>query len=241
MEKSRLDHNPLVTVLMPVYNAAAYIEDTICSILAQTFKKFEFLIIDDCSTDQSLNIIRSFSDSRIVVHSNEANLGQTKSLNVGLKLASGKYVAINDADDLSLPGRLEKELFFLERHPEYVVVGASSFIMNKEGRVFRRFIKTADEKKAAMAILYDTPVIHGSVMMRREAVLAQGGYCEEMKICQDYELWSRLIANGCRIANLPEILVTVRFFSESISFRENERQLYENAKIMHLILRRLPE
>ena len=223
----------LVTVLMPVYNGGDYLRLSIESILSQTYKDFEFLIINDCSTDNSMDTIRSFRDQRIAVHTNAANFGQTKSLNVGLKLAKGKYIVINDADDLSLPQRIEKELDFILKHPEYVVVGASSFIMDRSGKIKRVFTKPTDSREIFLSILSDTPVIHGSVIMNKEIILAQGGYNEEFRICQDYELWSSLIRKGFRIANIPDILVVIRHFSDSTSFKEKDAQTLEMGKTIY--------
>jgi glycosyltransferase involved in cell wall biosynthesis len=225
--------NPLVTVLMPVYNGGEYLKLSIESILAQTYKDFEFLIINDCSTDNSMDTIRSFQDHRITVHTNTTNMGQTKSLNVGLKLAKGQYIIINDADDLSLPRRIEKELDFILKHPQYAVVGASSFIMDRSGKIKRVFTKPTDPHEIHLWILSDTPLIHGSVIINKEIILALGGYNEEFRICQDYELWSSLIRKGGRVANLPEILVIIRHFTDSTSFKEKDAQTLENGKIIY--------
>ncbi len=225
--------NPLVTVLMPVYNGGEYLKHSIESILAQTYRDFEFLIINDCSTDNSMETIQSFKDPRIVVHTNAVNMGQTKSLNVGLKLAKGKYIVVNDADDLSLPQRIEKELDFILKHPEYVVVGSSSFIMDKTGKIKRVFRRPTDSRELFLSILSHTPVIHGSVIMSKKIILAHGGYNEEFRICQDYELWSSLIRKGFRVANIPDILVVIRHFSDSTSFKEKDAQTLENGRTIY--------
>lgn len=159
-------------------------------------------------------------------------MGQTKSLNVGLKMARGKYIAVNDADDLSLPLRLEKQLAFILVNSQFAVVGANAFIMDKNGKLTRRFFKEDCEEKMRLNILFDTPVIHGAVLMDKAVIIKHGGYREDIKVCQDYELWSRLLANGVRLINIKDILVTVRYFSQSLSFREGDRQLEENAIIM---------
>ena len=223
---------PLVTVLMPVFNGGEYLKLSIESILAQTYKDFEFLIINDCSTDNSMETIRSFNDQRIAVHTNAANMGQTKSLNVGLKLAKGKYIVINDADDLSLPQRIEKQLNFIMKHPEYPVVGTSAYIMDKRGRVIRVFSKPIDPKEICLWILTDTPLIHGAVIMNKEIILAERGYDEYYITSQDYEFWSRLMRKGYRVINMPDILVVIRHYAESMSFKASDRQTIENGKIL---------
>jgi len=226
-----MSRNPPVTVLMPCFNGGPYLRPAIESILHQTHRDFEFLIINDCSTDDSLETIRSFGDPRIRVHTNEQNMGQTKSLNVGLRLARGKYVVVNDADDYSLPRRIEVQLDFIVRNPGYPVVGTSCYIMDSQGRVQRTFLRPTDPREITLQFLSDTPITHGSVIMDREAVLsAAGGYNEEFRIIQDYELWSTLMRKGIRVMNLPDILVVIRTFADSISFRERDAQTIENGK-----------
>lgn len=226
--------NPHVTVLMPVYNAEAYLLESVESILSQTYTDFELLIINDASTDGSLGIIESIKDPRIRLISNPKNLGQTKSLNIGLKAAKGKYIAINDADDLSLPHRLKRQMDFLERNPSVTVVGASAYIMDQSGSIKRRFIKSTDSRDIILCTLNDPPVIHGSIVMNKDTVLsATGGYDEDIRICQDYALWSLLLRKGFKIANVPEPLVVIRYYMESISFKEKDAQTLENGTIIY--------
>jgi glycosyltransferase involved in cell wall biosynthesis len=222
--------DPLVTVLMPVYNAGAYLQPTLETILGQTYRDFEFLIINDCSIDGSLETIRSLGDPRIRVHTNSVNMGQTKSLNVGLRLARGKFVVVNDADDYSLPRRIETQLDFIMKNPQYPVVGTSCYIMDGRGEIQRTFLRPTDLREIHLQYLSDTPMTHGSVIMNREAILKMGGYNEEFRIIQDYELWSTLMRNGLQVMNLPDLLVVIRTFSDSISFKQRETQTIENGK-----------
>ena len=157
-------------------------------------------------------------------------MGQTKSLNVGLRLARGKYIVVNDADDYSLPKRIETQLDFITKHPEYPVVGCSCYIMDRGGKVRRTFHRPTDEREIMIQLLSETPMTHGAIMMDREFILSQGGYNEDFRICQDYELWSSIIRKGHRIANLPDILVTIRHFMDSLSFRERDTQMLDNAR-----------
>lgn len=225
-----MKNDPLVTVLMPCFNGGPFLRDTLKSILNQTFYDYELLIINDCSTDDSLKTIQSFNDQRIRIHTNTVNLGQTKSLNIGLKLSRGKYVAINDADDLSLPERIEKQVAFIRNRPEYPVIGTSCFIMDKQGMITRTFHRPTDPRAIQLQFLSDTPMTHGSVLMDKNFILSVGGYDEEFRIIQDYELWSALMRKGYRVGNLPETLVVIRTFSDSISFRERDAQTTENGK-----------
>jgi len=215
---------------MPCFNGGPYLRPAIESILHQTHRDFEFLIINDCSTDDSLETIRSFGDPRIRVHTNERNMGQTKSLNVGLQLARGKYVVINDADDLSLPGRIEQQLQFMLRNEDCAVVGGACYIMDRSGRITRLFNKPVDPRRITLQILSDTPLVHGSVMMNRAIILGRGGYNEDFRICQDYELWSSLVRDGVRIGNMPDVLAVIRHYMDSISFKESDAQTQENGR-----------
>jgi len=223
--------DPLVTVMMPVYNGGKYLRPTMETILGQTYRDFEFLLINDCSTDDSLETIRSFSDPRIRIHTNEKNMGQTPSLNVGLKLARGKYIVINDADDFSLPKRIETQLDFIRKHPEYPVVGCSAYIMDKDGKINRVFRKPTDPRKIRLWILTDTPMIHGAVIMNKEIILAEGGYDEYHITSQDSEFWSRLMRKGYRVTNVPDILVVIRHYTASMSSRAADRQMVEAGRI----------
>ena len=123
--------NPKVAVLMSVYNGEKYLREAINSILSQTFNDFEFLIINDGSTDGTADILKSYTDSRIKIINNEKNIGLTKSLNKGLKIAKGEYIARQDADDISMPERLKEEVAFLEIHKDYAVVGTFVKILNE--------------------------------------------------------------------------------------------------------------
>jgi hypothetical protein len=212
-----------------VYNGGHYLKSAIRSVLAQTFNDFEFLIIDDCSTDSSSEVILSFRDDRIRLHTNEHNLGQTKSLNIGLRLARGKYVARIDADDLAYPRWLETTLGFMHKNPGCAVVGSSSTIIDTTGRVTRVFTKPTDEQEILFYYLYDNPVLHGSVLMDKEVVLRVGGYDEEFVICQDYELWSSLMRHGHNVANIPDMLVKIRTYEDSQCFRSVDRLVLESA------------
>ena len=157
-------------------------------------------------------------------------MGQTKSLNVGLRLARGKYIVVNDADDYSLPKRIETQLDFITKHPEYPVVGTSCYIMDREGKILRTFLRPTDPREIQLQFLSDTPMTHGSVIMQKDAILAMGGYNEDFRIIQDYELWSTLMRNGTRVMNVPDILVVIRTFADSISFKERDAQTIENGK-----------
>lgn len=202
--------NPKVTVLMAVYNGENYLKLTIESILNQTFKDFEFVIVNDGSTDSTSDIIKSYKDPRIVLHDNKTNIGQTKSLNVGLNLSKGKYIARTDAGDVSLPMRLEKQVKYIEKSPVITVLGTSAFRYNELGKIIDVVRMPSSKAAILQRIFFTTPVVHVSVLMKREVILSFGGYDENYYILADYELWSRLIKNGYIFANMRNVLVGYR-------------------------------
>jgi glycosyltransferase involved in cell wall biosynthesis len=207
---------PMVTVLMPVYNAGRYLGPAIESILQQTFRDFELLIVNDASTDGCEEILRSFSDNRIRILENENNLGLAKSLNRGLQAAAGELIARQDADDLSHSKRLESQVQFLRAHPDIALVGTQALIIDESGRYKRVLLDRPHEHIAIKwDLLFDNSFVHTSVMFRKTIVRDNlGGYDPSYAACEDYELWSR-IAEVCHVANLPHHLVSHRMHSSS--------------------------
>jgi len=122
---------PHITVLMALYNGGEYLHRSIKSILDQTYKNFELLIVNDCSTDDSVKVIESFNDPRVRIHHNQENIGQTKSLNVGLNLAQGEWIARMDADDFALNHWLAKQMSFVRNHPDYAVVSVDAIVIDE--------------------------------------------------------------------------------------------------------------
>lgn len=212
---------PEISVIMAVYNGAGCIRQTIESVLCQTYKDFEFIIVNDASSDATQAVIEEFSDPRIILISNERNRGQTSSLNIGLQKARGAYIARIDAGDISLPTRLEKQIAFLEAHADVVVLGAGGFRYNEERKFLNLIVMPLSRLDIREKILFTSPLIHISVMMRREYILAAGGYDEKYKISADYDLWSRIVRSGGEIANIPDILVGYEVSSKSFS-RQND-------------------
>jgi glycosyltransferase involved in cell wall biosynthesis len=226
-------HKPTITVLMAVYNGEKGLKNTIESILNQTYKDFEFLIIDDCSTDRTVEIIKAYKDNRIRIYSNESNLGQTKSLNVGLRLAEGKYIARMDADDYSMLERLERQYKFITEHQEYSVVGTDCLIVDKSNTkrsVSKGCVKNED---IIMKLITGSPINHVSVLMKKEDIIDVGGYNPEYKISADFDLWSRLIRKGYKITTLNEILCAYRISDDSYSCRNETQKMEENADIIY--------
>jgi hypothetical protein len=198
-----------LTVLMTVRNGEPYVEAAVRSILTQTYDDFKFLILDNASADRTREIIRDFRDSRIKLTALEQDLGHTGALNHGLALVDTPYVARMDADDVSLPLRLERQMEFVAGHPEVALLGTWFEGIDSEGNVIDRHTPPAEHVEVLKAMLFENPFAHTSTVFNRQAALACGGYDLSYRCAQDYALWWR-IALVCRVANLPEFLVQVR-------------------------------
>ena len=213
---------------MAVYNGERYLREAIDSVLGQTFTDFEFLIIDDASVDHTPEIIAEYTDreQRIVVLRNQVNKGLTKSLNKGLRVARGEYIARQDADDVSLPSRFEMEIGVLDRQPDVVLVSGNIDLIDSDGHVWRRPRRTGCPRLVAWYLLfYNYLGGHSQVMFRRQPVVDLGGYSEEHPYGQDYELWLRLAEAG-KIIIVPDVLLRYRDHEDNLSssFAAAQRQ-----------------
>jgi glycosyltransferase involved in cell wall biosynthesis len=186
------------------------------SILAQTWSDLEFLIINDGSADNSREIISSFSDPRIRLVDNFTNIGLTKSLNRGLELAQGELIARQDADDISMPNRLEFQVSYLREHPEIVLLGTWGQVIDDEGNALSKIRPPLNPYLLKWRMLFTNHMIHSSVMFHAKEIRNLGGYNKEIAKAQDYELWNRVMRTY-HVAQLPEILVYLRKHPESIS------------------------
>lgn len=207
---------PLISVILPVYNAGEYIEESVKSVLAQTYGNFELIIINDGSKDNSEEIIRKIEDKRIRYYY-QPNCGMAKTLNRGIDLANGALIARQDADDISLPERFEKQVDFLVKNSDTGLVGTWAEIIPAKNDV-RRFHKhPAEDTQLKIDLFFNNPFVHSSVMMRRD-ILKRVGYYNVAKdsLIQDYDLWARF-SRVTKIANLPEVLVCYREVSSGIS------------------------
>lgn len=209
--------NPEVTILMTVYNAGQYLKQSITSIINQSYQDFEFLIIDDRSTDNSIQMVKSFKDDRIRLHCNDINLGQTKSLNVGMHLARGRYIARMDADDFAYPSWLEKLVIVLEKNQDCVVVSTHAAVVDENNRIKRIFRLPGEYKDIVLRSMTFSPINHVGSIMRKKVIIGLGGYDEEYSIAADYNLWVELIMRGKMLVSSDEILVAIREHSKSLS------------------------
>lgn len=216
--------NPQISVITTTYNAAKYIRESINSILAQTFTDFEFIIIDDASTDNTPDVVKNFTDKRIIFIQNKENIGAYASANKGLEIAKGKYVARLDADDVADKDRLKIQYEFLEQNGEYEVVGSNIILINSIGeRVGERVYPETDEDNLGN-IFFANTIPHSSAMYRRAFVNKVGNYSTEYNKSQDYDLWLKIIEHGGKLHNLQKFLVYYRIHDTSITFNFSHKQ-----------------
>ncbi len=203
------------------------------SVLKQKYKDFEFLIVEDKGTDGSLKFLQSLRDPRVRIHMNLKNIGQTASLNVGLKLARGQYIARIDADDAAFPNWLEEQVLFLKRDPGYVVVSTSALVIDELNRVRRTLNVPANQQDIFLRSLVRSPINHVGSVINKEVVLENGGYDQNYKIAADYALWGKLLRNKRKMTTNNKILVAIRMHAKSVSMKEKEaREEVEIASIM---------
>lgn len=212
---------PALSVILPVYNAGAFLRQTIDSVLHQSFTDFEFIIINDGSSDNSWEIICGYNDERIV-KVNQQNKGLAATLNVGIAMAQAPIIARQDNDDISHPLRFEKQLSFLEQHPSVALLGCAANIIDENGLHTGRFHRHATASaELRFLVLFDNPFVHTSVMFRKSAVLEVGGYSVGTSFFEDHRLWSQL-AQKYSVCNLSEILVDYREVQQGMSKSAND-------------------
>ncbi|OQY14044.1 MAG: hypothetical protein B6I30_01800 [Desulfobacteraceae bacterium 4572_187] len=215
--------NPKISVVMSVYNGKKHLKEAVESVLCQSCQDFEFIIVNDASTDKTNEILESFDDPRIKIIKNTENMGLTKSLNIGIKAAKGKYIARMDADDISLPHRFEIQVEYLERNPECAVAGSSYYQIDDKGTICSFIEVLTNDPDIKEGLKTQNWFGHGSVMMKKDAFLKAGGYNEKYKFAQDYDLWLRLAAEH-RLANIKEPLYCWRVSSSNISKLKSSEQ-----------------
>lgn len=211
--------SPMISVVMPVYNAEKYVAEAIESILNQTYGNFEFIIIDDCSTDSSYEILQSYAAKypRIKLFKNEVNSKLPKTLNFGISQAIGKYIARMDADDISLPARFAKQIEFMESHPEVGVCGTSAIEFNSTSSDLRVMkVQTIHELIKPYSFFVCCNMIHPSIIARRELFVKIGHFSFNENLgglAEDYALWTEMLHDGVIFANLEQALLKYRVTS----------------------------
>lgn len=221
---------PKVTVLMALYNGGEYLRQTVQSVLGQTYRDFEFLIINDCSRDDSLEIIESFRDARIKVHNNPRNLGQTPSLNLGVRLSQGDYFTRIDGDDLALPRWLQAQVNAIEKYPDYSVISSYAVAIDEKNRMKKVYRPPLKREDIILRSLIAPPIHHVGSILKKKDIIEIGGYDNRYVYAADYDLWERLIKRNFKITTTPEILVAIREHGKSVSRSEHGRRDLEEIK-----------
>ena len=215
---------------MPAYNAEQYIRSALDSILNQTYKDFECIIVDDCSSDRTAGIIREAaeSDSRIVTIRNSQQLGCAGSLNVGLAQARGEYIARMDSDDIALPQRFERQLSIMEEH-DIDVCGSDIICIDEDDRPIGRC--TYSSRAIAETIIIESPFAHPTTMIRKKLFDQYGSYLPEFTTAEDYDLWLRFWSHGARFQVINEELLLYRIHAQSTKIAQTHETIRTVLKI----------
>lgn len=210
---------PEVSIILPVHNSGRYIRKTIDSLLAQSFRNFELIVINDGSTDDSETIIQSYTDPRIVYYTNEGNKGLIFTLNRGIFMARGKYIARMDADDICLPERLALQKEWLDEHTDAAIVACTVQFINEQDQPTGTWPLdriTITREAIRKTLPKENCIAHPSVMGRTD-ILKQYWYAENQKNIEDYDLWLRLAADGCAIDKINRDLLLYRVHQQSVT------------------------
>jgi len=235
---------PRVSVLMTSYNPGPYLKPALDSILAQTLTDFELVVVEDGSTDGSKALLHTYAaaDARIRLHDLGKNIGRTPALNLGLSAARGDYVAVLDADDLAAPDRLAREAELLDRRPDVVLVGSFVRFVDDSNTVLGVSTPPTDATALSEALAYSNPFPHSSVMYRRRAALAAGGYPKDFAYAQDFALWIALAGKGA-FAMIDAFLAEVREHRTPTRLAVSPQHLASRARdgvILYRRARKLP-
>ena len=213
--------SPKVSVILPVYNSQNYVGEAISSVLSQSYTDFEFLIIDDCSTDESASVIKKFSDERIQFYQNEENLGYIKSLKLLLNICQGAFIVRHDNDDFSSKDRILNQVSFLEMNPDHLICGSNCRVFGKKN-AFSFLPQTDSECRVYM--MFNSPFYHPSVCFSRKVFSEhQLSYNSDLMPAEDYDMWIRISKFG-KMANLPSIEFNLRTHDNNTSSMNSQKQ-----------------
>lgn len=222
-------------MIMSVYNSSAFLREAISSILNQSYQNFEFIIVDDGSVDESLEIIHSFHDPRIRVVKNTQNKGLAFSLNRAIELARTEYIVRMDADDISLPTRLERQVRFMEENKHISISGTWIKLIGAKSEVWKYPLSN---KELSCHMIFGSPFAHPSVIIRRKDLLDKNLlYDENLRVAQDYDLWMRALRSGGLFANIPEVLLLYRTHPLQSGKVNNSNQVQVAIKTQQALLR----
>lgn len=227
---------PKVSVIMPAYNAEKYIAQAIDSILNQTFRDFEFIILNDCSRDSTEELILSYDDPRIVYLKNEENMGVARTLNKGLGYAKGAYIARMDADDIAMPERLEQQVAFLESNPQLIACGSNAILFG-EVRSEGKTDMPLNDQRIRLRMALSNPFVHPTMLLRKDAL--QGViYDGSFEGREDYRMWMVLSRKG-RMENLPQPLLRYRIHGGQATQRVDEAKAQKHFRLKKTYYREL--
>ncbi len=229
---------PTLSIIMPVYNAEAYLREAVDSILAQSFTDFELIIVEDGSTDNSREILGSFTDSRIQVLYNDGNKGIVYTRNRGMAAARGRYIAPFDADDIARKDKFEKQISFLEANPEYGMVGAWARLIDKAGMEIPETWKVnARPERIPAILLFRNYFIQSAIVLRRQAI-PPGGYEKGFDAVEDYLLWIQ-VAQRWKVWNYPDYLLQYRIHELGVTKRESDLMPDRDDKVFRIAYKTL--
>lgn len=229
--------NPLVSVIIPMYNAQEYIVESLESILNQTYKNIEIIIIDDASTDNSVNLVKQYTDDRITLLCNRHNLRQSKTRNKLLDISKGKYIANMDADDISMPDRIQKQVEYMEKNKDVDICGTNAVIVGK--KTARYINNPIEDYKIKEMLNYMDALAHPTVMFRRSSLKKMNlCYDENYRYAQDYKFWCDAKEKGANFHNIPEYLFKYRMSENNVSGKHAyEQRMFADKVIVENIYR----
>lgn len=228
---------PLISVIMPVYNGEKFLGESIKSILKQSLTNFEFLIINDGSTDNTESIISSFTDNRIITINQSENRGIVDALNTGIDAARGKYIARMDADDIAMEKRFERQYLFMQNHPLTAVCGTQALLINDQSEPIGELRTVTDNDDIGVNMIFNNSFIHSSTFFKTE-ILKEYKYSREYQCAEDFHLFMRILLDH-QIANLPDFLCCYRDHNNSTTHTLNDKMQRSKYKTQEYLLKRL--
>ena len=222
------NHKPKISVIMPFYNDQKFLDQAIASIVNQTFKDFEFIIINDASTEDADKIVQKYLlDERIIYVKNIENQGIVKNLNHGLKIAKADIIARMDGDDVAEPARFSNQFTFLEQNKDIDVVGSFVKIIDENDAQTDQRTKPIDPELIKKDLIIYSPVVHPAVMFRKDVINSVGGYRQQYLFSEDIDLWYRVVYSGHKISNVPEFLLNYRYHKNSTGHQSTQNAIRE--------------
>ncbi len=239
--------NPRVSIILPTYNGNKTINNAIESILIQNFKDYEFIIVDDCSTDKTALLIDKYTerDNRIIIIRNPINLGLQKSLNKALMISRGEYIGRIDDDDIWIgKNKLQEQVDFLDQHTKHVLVGTYGFLVNASGKIINKNKLPMSDDEIRKRILIACPFLHSTVLFRKSVLNETGKYSVDYNFAEDLDLWLRMGLYG-KFYNIPKYLIKTFIPGDNISYNTpssmRKQQLRETIEIIKTYRRKYPK